>query len=525
MEQIIEDHSLSWYQSQGTFIPKISLLLHPLQSFFSNQPCQAKFTPQSQSITSVTSFLSFSRWIKHSIILEMDKTQYDSWAELFKIHCRAFEVINHILPPATTDSTNSSQTADDSSAQTESWARLDAVVLQWIYGTISIELLLAIMTPVQTSRQAWDRLKDMFQDNQHSRAVYLQHKFSNIRQDDFPNMAAYRQEIKSIGDQLSDVRTTRLTDDQLVLQLITGLNESYQSMATNLHHRSTLPSFYQARSMLLLEETRKMKQASTAATTVGTALLTTTTPPNAKPSSSGYSPNRGNYSRGNCGNYRGSNNRNRGNFRGRGRNNLGYPSGYSSGPYNFGGPYNTHPQNMGYGPWAWQQATWNPLPCPYPTSNWTRPNVPYPPTNQPGLLGPRPPPGYAQSVTSSTPTATDIEAALHTMTLNPPDDNWYMDTGATSHMTGNQVRRLSIDNNISLEFDPFGFTVKDFSKGTPLMRCNSTGDLYPLHPSKLQQLQSHSAFTVLSSDLRHQRLGHPGSNVISSLRNKNYIHY
>ncbi|XP_059306161.1 uncharacterized protein LOC132057540 [Lycium ferocissimum] len=34
---------------------------------------------------------------------------------------------------------------------------------------------------------------------------------------------------------------------------------------------------------------------------------------------------------------------------------------------------------------------------------------------------------------------TAIDQAMHTMSLNPPDDkNWYMDTGATSHMTNSQ---------------------------------------------------------------------------------------
>lgn len=27
---------------------------------------------------------------------------------------------------------------------------------------------------------------------------------------------------------------------------------------------------------------------------------------------------------------------------------------------------------------------------------------------------------------------------MHTLSLTPPDDNWYMDTGATSHMTANE---------------------------------------------------------------------------------------
>ena len=108
---------------------------------------------------------------------------------------------------------------------------------------------------------------------------------------------------------------------------------------------------------------------------------------------------------------------------------------------------------------------------------------------------------------------------MHTMTLNPPDDQWYMDMGATSHMTASQgnlssffnlsipkhiivgngntlpingyghahlsppspplylknvlyaphliknlisVRRLSTDNNLIIAFDPFGFSIYNF---------------------------------------------------------------
>ena len=33
---------------------------------------------------------------------------------------------------------------------------------------------------------------------------------------------------------------------------------------------------------------------------------------------------------------------------------------------------------------------------------------------------------------------TYIDSAMHTLALDPPDANWYMDTGALSHMTFNQ---------------------------------------------------------------------------------------
>ncbi|MCI17763.1 hypothetical protein A2U01_0038914 [Trifolium medium] len=38
---------------------------------------------------------------------------------------------------------------------------------------------------------------------------------------------------------------------------------------------------------------------------------------------------------------------------------------------------------------------------------------------------------------SSSYTPTDMQAAMHTVSISPPDDQWYMDTGATSHMTAN----------------------------------------------------------------------------------------
>ncbi|GKE74729.1 hypothetical protein Tco_1536770, partial [Tanacetum coccineum] len=86
-----------------------------------------------------------------------------------------------------------------------------------------------------------------------------------------------------------------------------------------------------------------------------------------------------------------------------------------------------------------------------------------------------------------------------------------MDTGASAHMNYNSgnitslspsdksilvgivsdkliqnlisVRRFTIDNWVSVSFDPFGFTMKDFKTGAFLQRCNSHGELYPVVPS------------------------------------------
>ncbi|KAK4707155.1 hypothetical protein R3W88_033294 [Solanum pinnatisectum] len=85
--------------------------------------------------------------------------------------------------------------------------------------------------------------------------------------------------------------------------------------------------------------------------------------------------------------------------------------------------------------WPWM-ASWGPWavpPCPYPSTAWSRPNYGQQQPPRAGVLGPRPQQAY-----TTAPTPTDIEAAMHTLGITPPDANWYMDTGATSHMTSTQ---------------------------------------------------------------------------------------
>lgn len=92
----------------------------------------------------------------------------------------------------------------------------------------------------------------------------------------------------------------------------------------------------------------------------------------------------------------------------------------------------------------------------------------------------------------------------------------------TPHIVKNlvSVRKFTSDNNVSVEFDPFGFSVKDLRTGNLLTRCNSVGSLYPLSSNKAS---SSSAFAALSSDVWHNRLGHPGDHVLRFLRSNKII--
>lgn len=195
-----------------------------------------------------------------------------------------------------------------------------------------------------------------------------------------------------------------------------------------------------------------------------------------------------------------------------------------------------------------------------------------------GLLGFSPQAAMASPTNQLTQIPANLAAAFGTVTMpDPTDASWYMDTGATTHLTaqpgtlhslfnsssspsvvvGNgssiptkaigysflpskirplhlhnvlvcpsiiknlvSVRQFTKDNSVSVEFDPFGFSIKDFNTRMNLLRCNIDGPLYsitsPLSPSSSSSPQVMVA-TVPDSLLWHRRLGHLGNTTLQSL--------
>ncbi|XP_074314419.1 uncharacterized protein LOC141649633 [Silene latifolia] len=471
------------------------------------QPSKPSFSP-AYSVSNIKNYVP--------IILVIENVHYASWAELFLNTARDFDVLNHIAPPK-----------DAILKKDDGWDRLDAIVKQWIYSTISIDLLHTILEPGASAQKTWDRLKDIFNDNQNSRTVTLEQQFSNIHMDNYSNVSAYCQALKMIADQLSNVGSP-VPETRLVLQLVTHLSEGYDSVATIIQQSDPLPSFYKARSMLTMEEARKAKNSGMSSDNALMAASSDSKPPNT-------SNNGGNSSNSNN-NYKGKGNRHhKSHYRGK----------------NHGGG--------NYGVACLLPTGMDRAACPYPTAGWTPPAA----NNGPGILGPRPPQAFfAQpGILGMPPGAlvpTDLAAVMQSLNLQQPDDNYYKDTRASSHMNSNNgnlvsystlsgnraivvgngnlipirgightalpfpnnslklsnvlhvprliknlvsVRKFTVDNCVSVEFDPFGFTVNDLKTGTPLLRSNSTGDLYPLLPTHHTATTPTQALTAVSSDV------------------------
>ena len=74
------------------------------------------------------------------------------------------------------------------------------------------------------------------------------------------------------------------------------------------------------------------------------------------------------------------------------------------------------------------------------------------------------------------------------------------------------VCQFTLDNNCSIEFDPTGCSVKDLLSRNVIVRCNSSGPLYPLRLPA-----AHSLVAATESSLWRHRLGHPGHEALSKL--------
>ncbi|GAU33271.1 hypothetical protein TSUD_279450 [Trifolium subterraneum] len=157
------------------------------------------------------------------VTLENDSNLYLSWSAQFKVQARVHNILDHIIPP--TDEI-AHQAADTlKTFDSDLWNRLDVVVLQWMYATVSQDILQSILV-IDDSEEA-----------------------------------SYCNRIKTLSDQLTNVDSL-VTNTHLLLKMISGLTDAYAGFVTVIQQNDSPPTFDAARSCLELEETTMLQRAA-----------------------------------------------------------------------------------------------------------------------------------------------------------------------------------------------------------------------------------------------------------------------
>ncbi|GJR32356.1 ribonuclease H-like domain-containing protein [Tanacetum coccineum] len=452
-------------------------------------------TPPPPPPSTTDKIIPFSIPNKVPIKLDLEKHNYNSWSSFSLIHLGSLGLKSHV--------------ETDTASTNPEWCQLDDLIKMWILGSLCDSLQEQVVTTPGNAKALWDRLKELFHDNKDARAINLDNELRSIKIGKM-TVNEYCTKIRSMADRLINLGCV-VSDKNLVIYTINGLDSRFATLVEIIRNRETFPSFENIRTMLLLKESSFNNDSGSS-----TDFSSSSSSPTVLLASN------------------------------QSNNKVQQPAQ----PILFA----AH-QPHGYGTAQQQQ---QPVQQQH--------NLHSLPSNSQGILGAAPALHPSQ--------ATSLPSSFSTMTLHDP--TWNMDTGATSHLNSNAhnlstlfnsrlypsihvgdgnsipitntghiiipslhrplhlhnvlitpniiknliyVRQFTRDNNCTIEFDAFGFLVKDLLTRHILLRCDSSGDLYLVtKPSTVP-----AAFVSTSSSTWHQRLGHPGDDVLRSLSSRHLI--
>ncbi|XP_073367956.1 uncharacterized protein [Aegilops tauschii subsp. strangulata] len=478
------------------------------------------------------------------LVLDASNSTYFAWKTYFTLLFRENNLVDHV------DGTVDSRAMVDDAE----WTTIDATIIRWFFTTISKDLFHTVVSAGDDARALWVKLNGLFTDNKLQRRVFLQQEFFDCHQVE-QSIDDYCRRLKTLADELRDIGA-KVDDDLLLSTLTDGLNEDFGNTASNLTLMPE-PSFPKYVAYLRLEE-RQMKgvkkrvqhHALAAGTSRGAPPPAASPAPRQQPpppAPPGYfplppappAPPAAPQQPG-------------GGRRGGGRKQQQAPGG--------GGLINNISRST---PWTYGTNPWTGVVHAY--------LMPVPRAPASGILGPRPAshqalfaaqnaapysgygaapqpaPAYGATPAYGAAAAPAYGAppapaygGFYPPQVPPPwhpallaalrsapspssyggGGDWYMDSGATAHMTahpGNltsatpvhtptritvvtnllSVRRLARENPITVEFDDIGFSVKDAYTWMVLHRCDSPDELYPVHPSGAATTCRPAAFAAI----------------------------
>jgi histone deacetylase 1/2 len=421
------------------------------------------------------------------------------------------------------------------------WYVRDQTVLSGFFATVTEEVLATIMGAA-TAHDAWLVLESMFASRSKARIIQIRTQLTAAKKKGTP-AADYFRHMKSLADTLAAIGKP-LREEETISYILAGLGPDYDPLVTSLTTRNddiTLDEVYSH--LLAFEHRHEQHDAEIQLAPGGHAVnFTGRQGGGDRQHGGGQGGGRGHGGRG-----RGRNGRGGGRgapLQGRG----GYgPQGQTGGQNQHGGG---RPQCQ-----ICNKAGHTAMRC------YNRYNHAY---NDDDPSAPLPHAGYNVNV----------------------DPTWYLDTGATDHITadldrlavretynGNErvhvgngaglhishvghgtlnttakplalhnilhvpnitknllsAHKLSKDNSVFIEIHPFHFIVKDRDSRRRVLqgKCDSSG-LYPIHPSRINAgkcaMFSASSATT-SKEQWHRRLGHPSLQVVNSILRINNLKF
>ncbi|GJW52933.1 ribonuclease H-like domain-containing protein [Tanacetum coccineum] len=184
--------------------------------------------------------------------LDVDAMNYSSWVYYFSHLCHGYGILDHLVDPVASSSTT---TPTDPPPKDAEWTKIDFIIRSWIFSTLapSLRKRLVDLNPT-TAKDAWTYIEAIFQDNKRPRAMALKAELRNLKLGDL-SIDGYFQKIESIVSVLNGLGSP-LSNDDVVTFALEGLPSTYETISTVIVSREPFPDLKTVRSLLTTHEMR-----------------------------------------------------------------------------------------------------------------------------------------------------------------------------------------------------------------------------------------------------------------------------
>ncbi|PWA47747.1 hypothetical protein CTI12_AA496530 [Artemisia annua] len=151
------------------------------------------------------------------------------------------------------------------------WFRQDQILLSAILGSCS-ETIQPIISSVETSRKAWERLNSSYASSSRSRIISLNSKLTKNPKGT-RSVAEFLHEMKSIADELALAQSPILEED-LVVHILSQLGDEFNNIVAAIKVRESVISFSELFEKLVDFERMLKDSDSSQSTIITTANVT-----------------------------------------------------------------------------------------------------------------------------------------------------------------------------------------------------------------------------------------------------------
>ncbi|KAH9747507.1 hypothetical protein KPL70_004741 [Citrus sinensis] len=139
------------------------------------------------------------------------------------------------------------------------WRSQDPVLLGWLLSSMS-EGIISLVFNLETSCEVWKAIEVQFGSQSKSRLLHLRYMMNSTRKDDL-KITDYFIKMKNIADNMA-ASGNALSDDDLILHILSGLGPDYNSVATYITGQVGVGKMNgnKAYAMLLTQEARIEQQ-------------------------------------------------------------------------------------------------------------------------------------------------------------------------------------------------------------------------------------------------------------------------